>query len=487
MMETKLSLGKMLINGEAAKAKDGATQAVYNPATNEVIDNVPLATPDDVEKALDIAQEGKKIWGNTPTHERYEILVRFANLLQDHKAELAKLLTLENGKPLEQAEVEVDTGTRLFKGFAEKSKSLYGITAPLDSQPGLEKDVYMSRREPIGVMGAILPFNFPIDLFSHKVAPALAAGNAVVLKPAMEAPLTVIRVVELLHQAGVPGSVMQVVTGRGSVVGEILASSPKVDIVSMTGDTDTGIRVAENAARHLARVFLELGGNDPIIIYDDANIEEAVEHTIFGRTFANGQCCCANKRMIVQESVMEKFTNRLIEKLSTYTVGNPLDQETKVGPLINEKAAKTVREQIDYTVHSGAKVLYGGEKLDQCYVTPAVLGGVTAEMEIAGDLEVFGPVFPLISFKNDQEAIEIANNSKYGLSGSVFTRNMQRAMNASHKLQTGLVAVNGTGLYRPDVAAFGGYKQSGLGREGLSVTLEELTQVKNIAFRNILS
>lgn len=481
-----LNVGKMIIDGNTRGSRDGQFADVLNPSTNEVIDRVPLATAEDVEEALDVARKGFKIWSSTPIHERYEILVRFTTLLEKHKTELAEILTLENGKPLEQSEAEIDTGVRLFKGFAEKSKSMYGLTAPLDAQPGLEKDIFFTRREPIGVMGAILPFNFPIDLFSHKVAPALAAGNAVVIKPAMEAPLTVIRVTELLHEAGVPGSVMQVVTGRGSVVGEILASSPKVNIVSMTGDTQTGIRVAQNAAKNLSRTFLELGGNDALVVCDDANIDEAVEHAVFGRTWANGQCCCANKRMIVQSNILDDFTHKLIQKLKEYTVGNPMDRNTKVGPLISEKAANTVKQQIDLTVQQGATVLYGGERMENCFLTPAVLGNVSKDADVARDLEIFGPVLPVISFKDDDEAIEIANNSIYGLSGSVFTKDISRAMNASFKMQTGQVAINGTGLYRPDVSQFGGYKQSGLGREGLSVTLEEMTQVKNIAIRNAL-
>jgi succinate-semialdehyde dehydrogenase/glutarate-semialdehyde dehydrogenase len=485
-MKTAQTIGKMLINGEVRNSRDGATQEVINPSTNQVIDSIPLATVEDVEEALEVAQTGKVIWANTPTHERYEILVRYANLLQEKKSELAEILTKENGKPLEQSEAEVDTGTRLFKGFAEKSKSLYGISAPLDAQPGLEKDVFFTRREPIGVMGAILPFNFPIDLFSHKVAPALAAGNAVVLKPATEAPLTAIRLVELLIEAGVPGSVIQVVTGKGSVVGEILATSPKVDIVSMTGDTNTGIRVAQNAAKHLARTFLELGGNDALVVFDDADIHEAVDHALFGRMWANGQCCCANKRIIVQKNVLTDFTDLMLEKIKEYKMGNPFDSDVKVGPLISEKAAQTVFSQVNDTVNQGAEIIYGGKREDACFYMPTILKNVSKDMEVARDLEIFGPVVPLISFETDDEAIEIANNSIYGLSGSVFTKNINRALNASYKMKTGQVAVNGTGLYRPDVSAFGGYKMSGIGREGLSVTLEELTQVKNIALRNVL-
>ena len=485
-MKTINGIGKLIINGIAKNSRDNQFVDVLNPATNEVIDRVPLATKEDVEEALDVARKGFDIWSNTPTHERYDILVRFAELLKEHKSEIAEILTLENGKPLEQSEAEVDTGVRLFKGFAEKSKSLYGISAPLDAQPGLEKDIFFTRREPIGVMGAILPFNFPIDLFSHKVAPTLAAGNAVVIKPATEAPLTLIRITELLHQAGVPGSVMQVVTGRGSLIGEVLASSSKVDIVSMTGDTQTGIRVAQNAAKNLSRTFLELGGNDALIVFDDADIDVAVEHAAFGRTWANGQCCCANKRMIIQKNIVDDFTHKLIKKLQEYKLGNPMDRSTKMGPLISQKAANTVKEQIDYTVNQGAQVLYGGERLDNCFLVPTVLGGVTKDMDVARDLEIFGPVLPIIEFDDDLEAINIANNSIYGLSGSVFTKDINRALNTSYKMKTGQVAINGTGLYRPDAAQFGGYKQSGLGREGLSITLEEMTQVKNIAIRDVL-
>jgi acyl-CoA reductase-like NAD-dependent aldehyde dehydrogenase len=477
----------MLIGGQARSSRDNQFADVLNPATNEVLDRIPLATAEDVEEALDVAQEGFRIWSRTPTHERYEILMRFADLLRKHKREIAEILTLENGKPLAQAESEVDTGVRLFTGFAEMSKSLYGISAPLDAQPGLEKDIFFTRREPLGVMGAILPFNFPIDLFSHKVAPALAAGNAVVIKPSMEAPLSIIRVTELLHEAGVPGSTMQVVTGRGSVVGEILASSPKVQIVSMTGDTKTGIRVAQNAAKNLSRTFLELGGNDALIVFDDADLDLAAEHAAFGRTWANGQCCCANKRMVVQKNVADDFTHKLIAKLKEYTMGNPMDPSTRLGPLITEKAANTVRQQIDLTLSQGAKLVYGGERVEHCFLSPAVLVNVSKDADVARDLEIFGPVLPIITFGDDAEAVEIANNSIYGLSGSVFTRNINRAINTAFKMQTGQVAINGTGLYRPDVSQFGGYKQSGLGREGLSVTLEEMTQVKNIAIRNVLA
>jgi acyl-CoA reductase-like NAD-dependent aldehyde dehydrogenase len=486
-MSRTLNVGKMLIGGQARSSRDNRFADVLNPATNEVLDRIPLATAEDVEEALDIAQEGFRIWSRTPTHERYEILMRFAELLRQHKSEIAEILTLENGKPLAQAESEVDTGVRLFTGFAEESKSLYGISAPLDAQPGLEKDIFFTRREPLGVMGAILPFNFPIDLFSHKVAPALAAGNAVVIKPSMEAPLSIIRVVELLHEAGVPGSTMQVVTGRGSVVGEILASSPKVQIVSMTGDTQTGIRVAQNAAKNLARTFLELGGNDALVVFDDADLDLAAEHAAFGRTWANGQCCCANKRLVVQKNVADEFTHKLIARLKEYTMGNPMDPSTKLGPLITEKAANTVKQQIDLTISQGAKLVYGGERVDHCFLSPAVLVDVSKDADVARDLEIFGPVLPIITFGDDAEAVEIANNSIYGLSGSVFTRDINRAINTAFKMQTGQVAINGTGLYRPDVSQFGGYKYSGLGREGLSVTLEEMTQVKNIAIRNVLS
>lgn len=478
---------KMIINGQKRDARSGETFAVINPANMEVIDIIPMATAEDVEEAIDHAQVGKKIWAKTPIYQRSDILIRFSQLLEVHRAELADLLCREVGKTLEQAGFEIDTGTRLFRGFAEKVKSLYGQTVPLDTQAGLERDVMMTRREPIGVMVGILPFNFPIDLFSHKVAPALAAGNAVIMKPATEAPLTVIRVVELLHEAGVPGNVIQVITGRGSLIGDILSSSPKVDIISMTGDTNTGIRVAQNGAKNLSRVFLELGGNDPLIVFPDGNIDEAVAHAVTGRTWANGQCCCGNKRLIVHNSIMEEFTHKLLSKIAGYKVGNPLDPTTMIGPLITEKAANTVKSQVDLTVEQGAHILFGGERFDNCFYSPTVLWGVTPEMDVARDMEIFGPVMPLIGFSSDEEAVRIANNSIYGLNASLFTKDLNRAINASFGIESGLVAVNGTGLYRPDAAQFGGYKMSGLGREGLTITLEELTQVKTVVFRNALN
>jgi succinate-semialdehyde dehydrogenase/glutarate-semialdehyde dehydrogenase len=477
----------MWINGEARQARDEQRIPVTNPATGEMIDTVPMATAEDVEEALDHAQQGKKIWASTPIHRRSDILIHFSQLLQAHRRELAELLCREVGKTLEQAGLEIDTGTRLFRGFAEKVKYLYGQTVPLDTQPGLERDVMLTRHEPLGVMAGILPFNFPIDLFSHKVAPALAAGNAVVMKPATEAPLTVLRVIQLLHEAGVPGNVVQGITGRGATVGEILSSSPKVNIVSMTGDTRTGVRVAQNGAKHLARVFLELGGNDPLIVFDDADLDEAAEQALFGRMWANGQCCCANKRMIVQDAVFDDFTQLLLEKIQQVKVGDPMDPATQVGPLITEKAAHTVRQQVEQTVQAGARVLYGGEQWEPCFYAPTVLDHVTPEMEVARDMEIFGPVLPLIRFQTDNEAVQIANNSIYGLNASVFTKDINRATTVSFGIESGVVAVNGTGLYRPDAAAFGGYKMSGLGREGLTVTLEEVTQIKTVVFRNALT
>jgi acyl-CoA reductase-like NAD-dependent aldehyde dehydrogenase len=360
------------------------------------------------------------------------------------------------------------------------------LTIPGDAQAGLERDVLFTRREPYGILGAILPFNFPIDIFSHKVAPALATGNAVVLKPAEETPLTALRAAALLHQAGVPAEAMQVLTGRGPTVGQWLISSPRIQLLSFTGSTEVGIHIAQTAAKHLTRVFLELGGNDPMVVFADADLEEVARHAVEGRLVANGQCCCADKRIIAHRSIAGDLADALIERFRQVTMGDPLDSSVDLGPLISEDAARRAASQVRLTCEQGATRAYGDGEPDGAFLGPVVLTDVPSSANVARDMEVFAPVLPVIPFDDDEEAIEIANNSPYGLNASVFTRDMRKALTAAYGIQAGLVAVNGTGLYRPDAAPFGGYKMSGVGREGTTITLEEFTQLKTIALRDVL-
>ena len=478
---------KMLINGKKVDSLDGKVMEIKNSFTHEIIDTVPVATKGDVDLALEASQKGKAIWANTPVYRRAEILLKYADLLSKNKEELATLTSKEMGKPIAQSEVEVDTMVRLYTGYVEKIKHFYGHTLPTTTQPGFENDIIFTRHEPLGVIACFVPFNFPMELYAQKVAPALAAGNAVIIKPSSDSPLAAIRLTELLHEAGVPGSVAQIVTGRGSTIGAWLTTSPKINAVSLTGSTEVGIGIAEDAAKNLHRVFLELGGNDPCIIFNDVDIEMAANEALAGRIINAGQTCCSAKRFIVHNSIKEEFTATLISKLEKLKAGDPLDRDTDVGPLVSENAAKDVLSQVELTIKQGAKCLYGGKCHNKTLVEPIVLTDVTNQMDIAKDLEVFGPVFPIIGFDTLDEAVKIANASQYGLNGGVISNDINKAMQVALRLECGVTVINGSGCYRTDDIAFGGYKMSGLGREGMSYTLEEMTQIKTVAMKNVIA
>ena len=476
---------KMIIGGKEVDSGNGGTIKVFNPATGELIDTVPDAAEEDIREAIDISIEGKKIWGNTPLFKRSEILRRFLDIAEEKKNELAVLLSTETGKTVRESVAEVDTLLRVFRGYIEKANHFYGITLPA-SQADFENDIIFTRREPLGVIVLVIPFNFPIDLFSHKAAPSLITGNSIIVKPSSDNPLAIIRLVELLIEAGVPESAVQVVTGTGSVLGKWLISSPKINAVSLTGSTNAGIEVAKESAPHLHRFFLELGGNDALVVYADADIDLAVEEAVFARTLNAGQTCCAAKRFLVEKPVVEEFTAKLIERLKKIKIGNPLDPETEMGCLISEKAAVQVEEQVTQTVEQGAKCIYGGKRLDKAFFQPTVLIDVTPSMDVARDMEIFGPVFPVIAFETMEEAVEIVNNSMYGLMGGVMSRDMNKAMKTAASMESGGIVINGAGNYRPLEIPFGGYKKSGLGREGISYTLEEMTQIKTIIMKKVL-
>lgn len=461
---------------------------ILNPTTKEVIDVVPIATEEEVDQALSNAVKAKGIWAATPVWKRAQVLQKFADLVEENMKNLSVLLSSEVGKPIIQAKGELTGVVRIFRAYAEKARYLFGQNIPLDHQEGIENDVYITRREPLGVIVGIIPFNYPADIFSHKVAPALATGNAIIIKPPEDAPLTILKLEKYLYEAGLSENALQVLPGEGSIVGQKLVSSPLVNGVSLTGSTEAGILVASSAVKQLARVQLELGGNDPLIVFEDADIDLAVEETVQGRTAMNGQTCIANKRMIIHESKIEKYTEKLVERVKELKIGNPSEESTDIGPLINEEALKRVHKQVQLTVKQGAKVLLGGEIIENTWYPPTVLSNVQPDFDIAQDMEVFGPVFPLISFETEEEALEIANNSCYGLNASVFTKDIDRAMRLGYGIESGIVAINGTGTYRPDISYFGGYKMSGYGgNEGLIGSLEAMTQVKSVAFRNTLN
>jgi acyl-CoA reductase-like NAD-dependent aldehyde dehydrogenase len=475
----------MLIDGSEIDSSDGGLIEIANPATGQVIDTVPEATPSHFETAITAAREGARTWSGTPVHERVAVLRRFVSQLDADAERLAAMITAENGKPLQQARDEIAGCVRLFRGYAEEALRLYGVTVPGDAQPGLEDDLIMVNREPFGVLGAIVPFNFPLDLFTHKVAPALATGNAVIVKPAEVAPLAVLEATRLLLEAGVPGTVMQTITGTGRRVGSWLAGSADIDLVSFTGSTDVGTEIAVSAARNLNPTFLELGGNDPLIVFPDADIDSAITHAVQSRTLCNGQTCSATKRLIVHRDVVGDLVSALVDRLGAMQIGNPMDAATQIGPLINEAAAERAAKHVTTALEQGADLSLGDGTASAAFFAPVVLTGVDRNADIARDTEVFAPTLPVIEFSGDDDAVAVANQSRYGLNASVFTADLGRGLRVARSLKSGTVIINGGTAYRPDAIPFGGYKSSGLGREGFMTTLQEFTQPKTISIRSL--
>jgi succinate-semialdehyde dehydrogenase/glutarate-semialdehyde dehydrogenase len=478
-------MAKMIIGGKKVDASDGAVIEVTNPANGKVVDTIPAATKADVDRAVAEAEKGQKIWAKVPLHERGVVLSKFVDLALAHKEELAQLLSKETGKPIVEARNEIDNIPTLFRGFVEKAKHLYGSVIPNGTEPGQENTIQFTTREPVGVVACVIPFNFPCDLFDQKVAPALIMGNAAIVKPSTDNPLTLIQLCELLMEAGVPAGAIEIVTGRGSTVGSWLCSNPSLGLISLTGSTAVGIETAETAAKHLTPCALELGGNDAFIVLEDADVDLAVEETMFGRMYNTGQVCCASKRFIVHNSRKEEFTKKLVARLGKLVQGDPQDERTTIGCLISEKAAIGVEEQVNKTVAQGAKIILGGKRSGAFY-EPTVLVDVKPEADVAKDMEIFGPVVPIIGFDTTEEAVKIANSSIFGLSGCVFSRNINEAMKVASKLECGGVVVNGCSFFRSCEMPFGGYKMSGIGNEGIMCSLEEVTNLKTIVLKNVL-
>ena len=472
---------RMVLNGKKVDATNHCEIPVYNPATHKIIDTVPNATEKDVDLALDYAKQGAKIWGRTPVGERVSILIKAAGILEENSKEMADLLCAELGRPYKQCLDEAASVGETFRSFAEKAKHSCCEMLPSDVT-----DMVVVKREPLGVVACIIPFNFPIGLYAFKAAPALAAGNAVIVKPASVTPLASIFMTELLLRAGIPPQALQIITGSGEKIGAQLAASPKINAISLTGSTEVGLSVAERASRNLTRVFLELGGYDPLIIMKDADLDLAVRETIKGRMFNAGQVCCASKRVLVQKSIAEEYTNRLINALKLLKVCEPHEKECDMGPLVSEQAACEVENKVNQTIKQGARCVFGGKRYNKTYFEPTVLKDVTADMDIAKDMEIFGPVVPIIEFEENDEAIKIANQTKYGLSGGVIGRDIKAALSTALKLESGTTVVNGCGDYRTLYTPFGGHKMSGIGTEGLMLTLEEMMLTKCVALKGIV-
>ncbi|HIS86535.1 MAG TPA: aldehyde dehydrogenase [Candidatus Caccenecus avistercoris] len=475
---------KSLIGNKWCDSSDGKVIEVYNPATNELVDTVPSLTKEDVERAIDYADAHQKDWEAKSVIERCEVLSRFAELVEENKDELAMLLSKETGKPIKEAYNEIANIGIGVPGYVEKVKHEYGNIVYRGTEKGQENTIQYTIQQPLGVVVAIIPFNFPSDIFINKVPPALLMGNAVILKPASVNPLTLTRYVELLVEAGVPAGVISVVHGSGSVVGKTLTSSKKVDMVSLTGSTAAGIDAAKNCADHCAHSSLELGGNDAFILCADGDMDLAIEETVWGRLYNTGQVCCASKRFLVENSVKDEFIRKMTDKINSLKQGNPQDMSTDIGCLVSEEAAIEVERQVNETIAAGATLVCGGKR-NGAFYEPTILDNVTPDMEVAKDMEIFGPVIPVIGFDDLEEAIEIANKSIYGLSGSIITKDISKAIKVSEKMECGGFVINGASFFRSFEQPFGGWKYSGIGNEGIMTTLKEMSRTKTVILKNI--
>lgn len=475
---------KSLIGNKWCDSSDGKVIEVYNPATNELIDTVPSLTKEDVERAIDYADAHQLEWEAKSVIERCEVLSRFAELVEENKDELAMLLSKETGKPIKEAYNEIANIQIGVPGYVEKVKHEYGNIVYRGTEKGQENTIQYTIQQPLGVVVAIIPFNFPSDIFINKVPPALLMGNAVILKPASVNPLTLTRYVELLVEAGVPAGIISVVHGSGGVVGKALTSNKKVDMVSLTGSTAAGIDAAKNCAEHCAHSSLELGGNDAFILCADGDMDLAIEETVWGRLYNTGQVCCASKRFLVENSVKDEFIRKMTDKIKSLKQGNPQDMSTDIGCLVSEEAAIEVERQVNLTIDAGATLVCGGKR-NGAFYEPTILDNVTPDMEVAKDMEIFGPVIPVIGFDNLEEAIEIANKSIYGLSGSIITKDISKAIKVSEKMECGGFVINGASFFRSFEQPFGGWKYSGIGNEGIMTTLKEMSRTKTVILKNI--
>lgn len=476
---------KMFINGIPTDAADGATIDVTNPATGAVVDTVPAATKQDVDKAVACAKKAQPEWAAVPVSEKVSILYRFLDIVDDNKEDLAQTLSAETGKPITEARAEIGNIRIGFSGFCEKAKHLYGETFPAGLEPGQDKHILITKKEPIGVIACVIPFNFPCDLFDQKVAPTLLAGNAAIVKPSTDNPLTLCKLTAMLGEAGVTPGAAQIITGRGSTTGTWLCENPDVHGITLTGSTEVGIETYKRGAAHLAHIALELGGNDAFIVLEDGDVDLAVEEMIWGRMYNTGQVCCASKRYLIHRSKAAEFAEKAIARISQLKQGSPSDESTQIGCLISEKAAIKVKEQIDKTVEQGGTIALGGER-DGAFIKPTVITGVPKTADVAIDMEIFGPVVPIIEFDTVEEAIEIANASKFGLCGCVFTADMKTAVRVCNALECGGTVINGASFFRSFEMPFGGYKYSGVGTEGVMSTFDEVTRTKTVVLKNII-
>jgi len=463
----------MLINGKFLDKKEVSN--VVNPYNNEIVDTIPVGNRGDVKLAIGAANKAKKELTSWSSRKVSEGLYSAYEVLKSKQKKIAKILTKESGKPIKDSLVEMMRSVDTLKFAAEETKRIYGETVPLDAGINGKGFFAFTQKIPLGVVGAITPFNYPVNLSMHKLAPAIAAKNTVIMKPPLQAPLAAMKMAEIIASQ-FPDGVVNTVTGSGSEVGEELVVNDDIDKISFTGGVATGLSISSRAG--MKKVTLELGGNDPLLVLEDADIEKAVNAAVLGSYLYSGQVCMAVKRIIVDEKISDEFTDLFVKETEKLKIGDPMDHKTDIGPLIDENAAKIVEQSVSKSFKKGARILTGGNR-DNAFFEPTVLDNITLDMDVVVN-EVFGPVSPIIRVNGVEEAIAVANNTEFGLQAGVFTESIRNGLKCANEIEAGSVFINKQSTFRTDNMPFGGFKMSGMGKEGVKYAVEDMTKTKLI-------
>jgi succinate-semialdehyde dehydrogenase/glutarate-semialdehyde dehydrogenase len=469
------------IDGAWADADGGATIEVSNPATGEALGTVPKMGADETRRAIEAAEKALPAWRAKTAKERAQIMRRWFDLMMENQDDLGRILTAEQGKPLAEAKGEIAYGASFIEWFAEEAKRVYGDVIP-GHQP--DKRIVVIK-QPIGVVAAITPWNFPNAMITRKAGPALAAGCSIVIKPASQTPFSALAMAELAERAGIPKGVFNVVTGSASAIGGEMTGNPIVRKVTFTGSTEIGKVLMKQCADTVKKVGMELGGNAPFIVFDDADLDAAVEGAVASKYRNAGQTCVCANRLYVQEGVYDAFAEKLAAAVAKMKVGNGMEEGVAQGPLIDQAAVEKVEEHIADALSKGAKVAIGGKRheLGQTFFQPTILTGVTQEMAVARE-ETFGPVAPLFKFKDESEVIGMANDTEFGLAAYFYARDLGRVWRVAEAVEYGIVGIN-TGIISTEVAPFGGVKESGIGREGSKYGIDDFVEIKYLCMGGV--